>query len=325
MNAAAAFDKNARGEVARNSGQDSTLLLANGREVSLALLTPLLQHIVQERKLRLLAEGLEYRVYTSPELQGAVFKLASKTAALSPLIMHPLHAEPSEASAVADDLIQHGYAVPFVRIPLTIPVQSLRTGEIREQLVELVVQREVLTIDRDYKTNRKDTVRLATIGEDLATFHKRLITAGYLDADLNCIKNLGYDSLGQTSKALKLIDLGFVYRLPPDPVERASVFASYGDSRHTTLGEFLAGSIFDRFYAKAVRDKRVRQVFLPLVRELFPRLTTSEMKGLNRSYTSINTDIRAMPSNERVQAYLDRIRSPENADRINSVLAKLCH
>ncbi len=324
VDAAVALGRDARSEGSPNSRQDSTLLLANGREVSVQLLTPLLQHIVQERKLRQIGEGLEYRVYTSPELEGAVFKLASKTAARSPLIMHPHHVEPSAASAVADDLIRHGHAVPFVRIPLTIPVQSVRTGKVREQLVELVVQREVLTVDRCWKTDRKDSLRVAAIGKDLAAFHTRLITAGYLDADLNCIKNVGYDYLAQNSDRLKLIDLGFVYRLPTDPVERTSAFASYGDSRHPTLGEFFAGGIFDRFYSKALRDKRVRQVFLTLVHELFPKLTTGEMKSLHRAYTSIGADIRSLPSNERVKAYIDRIRSPEHADLINSVLAKLC-
>ncbi len=322
--AGSAVDNGASDSLTPKSGPDSSLLLANGREVSVKLLAPLLQEIVRGKKYDPLAQGLEYRVYTSTELEGAVFKLATKPSPHTQLVVHSLRPNRAEAAAIADELVCDERAVPFVQVPLTIPVQSVRTGEVREESVEMIVQRKVRTVDRCWQSNKKDSHSVSVIARDLTAFHKDLIRAGYVDADLNSIKNVGYDTISQPTESLKLIDLGFVFRLPTEPAARAAAFASHGDATHPTLGEFLAGSIFYQFYEKALKDKEVRQVFTTLVKELFPALETAEMNALHTAYGAASTHIRSLPRDERVRAYIGLLRAPETADLINKVLAKLC-
>lgn len=44
------------------------------------------------------------------------------------------------------------------------------------------------------RSDREASLNVSAIGRDLAAFQKHLIAGGCLDADLNCVRNVGYQS-----------------------------------------------------------------------------------------------------------------------------------
>jgi hypothetical protein len=189
----------------------------------------------------------------------------------------------------------------------------------------VVVQQKLEAVEDCWRASRSNRGDLSRLARDIALFHRNLLVSGYIDADLNSIKNVGYNTKPDGSKALQLLDLGFVYRLPKERNERVDVLASYGDETHPTLGEFLVGSLLDRFYVKARKYKDVARVLKPLLGALFPTLTTEDMAAVHASYIEINREIQKMPRDERVAAYMSFIRADRHSQLIQGVLEKLVY
>lgn len=301
------------------------LTLACGRRISVQELSPLVEQIVKDGKFRQIGHGMEFRVYDTQALEGVVFKLASTSKRNDRLLLTSLQLSSKERDLIADELTQRGLAAPSVRVKVTIPVESCRTGLISERTVKVVVQQKLEAIEDCWRECRSNRGKLSRLTRDFALFHQKLLASGYIDADLNCIKNVGYVTKPDGTKALQLLDLGFVYRLPNERDKRVDVLASHGDEAHPTLGEFLIGSLFDRFYGNARKHMDVARVLKPLIAALFPGLTSEDMVAVHAAYIQINRGIKKMPRDQRVPAYMSSIRGDKHRQLIRGVLEKLTH
>ncbi len=303
----------------------SSLKLPDGRTLSKEELTSEVEHIIRDRAFSKIGEGIEFRVYAASRLEGIVFKLPSKRYCQNRLVLTPHHPSESESSMITNELVLSELAVPSVKLRVTIPVQSLRTGNVNERTVSVVLQPRVERIEDRLRDAIADRQAFKEHIADYIKFQLKLLSAGFLAADLDSVKNVGYITQSDGSQRLYLFDSGFVYRLPTDRAERREALASFGGQWHPTLGEFLVGSIFDRFYAKALKHPDVSRILRPLLGSLFPSLESKEMAHVHKTYLKINKSVRALPPEERVAAYLKRVRDSVNREVINSVLDKLYH
>ncbi|HXV18632.1 MAG TPA: HAMP domain-containing sensor histidine kinase, partial [Candidatus Omnitrophota bacterium] len=204
--------------------------------------------------------GVQFVVYESDLLPGQVLKTQARHKQASRRFnITSLKTTPREQEGLYEELYKSGLTVETK--PVRVPWKDAqgREGTLTVYLQKKVKLLKALLSDSD-PDERISTLKVILQG--LTKFHKRLWEKGFFDGDFRSLDGIGV--VGEKN-LLRIIDYGFVYRLPSDPEERRRFLMNSGKVDEMSVGEFFVFNVLTRFKESIKRD-----LFDAYARQAFP-------------------------------------------------------